>query len=229
MHKILSLLYVCLLLSCQNEPTVKSDKLISPDCEFTFGIDVSHHVGKIDWQRIANSHQPVKFAFMRATKGIETDETFSTNWKDCKESKIIAGAYHYLVPDLPAEIQFQTFSNAVKLSKGDLPPVLDVEEKWKNEENMIKEIKIWLKMAEQHYKIKPILYCGLNFFNNNLEKDFNNQTLWIAAYSGKAILKDVNWTFHQFTNHQEMVGMNHVCDGNEFRGSLKDLRQMCIK
>lgn len=218
------LLFICLS-SCQQEAIQK----ISNDNEYTFGIDVSHYVGKVDWQAIADSYQPVEFAFMRSSTGLNKDTEFKANWKGCKKAGIIRGAYHYFSPNVSADEQFKIFSSMVELSKGDLPPVLDIEAMWKDKDEMMKEIKSWLEMAEKKYGIKPIIYSGLNFYNAHLKDEFNDHTLWIAAYSGKAILKNTDWTFHQFTDHQKMFGMKNVCDGNEFRGSLEELRELCLK
>jgi GH25 family lysozyme M1 (1,4-beta-N-acetylmuramidase) len=57
----------------------------------------------------------------------QIDKNFAKNWIELENRKIRRGAYHFFAPDVPAEIQFETFKKAVNLKKGDLPPILDVE------------------------------------------------------------------------------------------------------
>ncbi len=44
-----------------------------------------------------------------------------------KENKIMRGAYHYYRPNENSIEQANLFIKTVKLQKGDLPPVLDIE------------------------------------------------------------------------------------------------------
>jgi len=118
------------------------------------GIDISHHNNVYDWDKLDGK---VSFCFIKATQGSKyKDPDFERNWKETKNHGIIRGAYCFFQPNVSAEKQFKNFKKHVKLSKGDLPPVLDVELK----ECDINEVNKWLKMAEKHYKVKPIVYSG---------------------------------------------------------------------
>ena len=62
-------------------------------------------------------------------------------------------------------VQFENFSKMVTLEPGDFPPVLDIEEMGKyGTENLVAEILNWLKLAEKHYVVIPIVYTGSHFY-----------------------------------------------------------------
>lgn len=94
------------------------------------GIDVSEFQGKVDWEEveILDEKYPVQFVFIRATAGNDrVDRQFKRNWEGAKENKIMRGAYHYYRPNENSIEQADLFIKTVKLQKGDLPPVLDIE------------------------------------------------------------------------------------------------------
>lgn len=124
-----------------------------------YGIDVSHYQGVINWDKAVKIQDsfPISFVFVRATAGKNlVDRTFHANWKELDEKGIIKGAYHYYRPDENSLQQADNFIKAVRLKKGDLPPVLDIEnvpqsqsvEKFKNRvEKMVTQgrISLWSK------------------------------------------------------------------------------------
>jgi GH25 family lysozyme M1 (1,4-beta-N-acetylmuramidase) len=83
-------------------------------------------------------------------------------------------------------------------------------------------------LAEKEYGVKPLIYTGLTFYTHNLTGYVDDYPLWIAAYSGKHRLKNVNWTFHQFTENVTVKGVRTAVDGNDFKGDLEDLKKMCL-
>ncbi len=203
-------------------------QLISPD--YVFGIDVSHHQGNIQWDKVSQSHHPIDFVFVRATVGKSTDRKFHYNWREVYNYGYTRGAYHYFQPMFSGKEQFQKFAKEVILKKGDLPPVLDIEYKGsKSAASYRKEVLIWLKLAEKHYNIKPIIYTGYSFYQQYLKGYINNYPLWIANYSGKQKLQQCKWTFHQLTDKVSISGIKGYVDGNDFKGSLDDLEAMTVK
>jgi len=90
------------------------------------GIDVSHYQSRVSWSTISPS--AVQFAFVKATEGIDyKDSLFDYNWAELGRTGIRKGAYHFFRPNLPPGEQARHFARTVKLSAGDMPPVLDVE------------------------------------------------------------------------------------------------------
>lgn len=62
--------------------------------ERALGIDVSHHQGEIDWDKVAASR--VSFVFLKATEGRTfTDTRFQSNRERIERTDLLMGAYHY--------------------------------------------------------------------------------------------------------------------------------------
>lgn len=190
-----------------------------------FGIDVSQYQGKIEWSEVRTSHHPIEFVFIRATMGVDgIDRYFKRNWNGAKEQDYICGAYHYYRPNENAVNQFENFKSMVRLQKGDFVPVLDIEKESKFGTEKLREgVLIWLKLAEEEYGKKPIVYTGLNFYQKILKGHIDGYPLWIAAYSGKKKLNGVDWTFHQFTEKVIVKGIKSTVDGNDFKGDISEL------
>jgi lysozyme len=200
------------------------------------GIDVSKYQGKINWEKVKEMNTKkginIDFVFIKATRGAKTiDPKFYTNWQQADNHDIARGAYHYFSPGVSGAEQARNFIKTVELKRTDLPPVLDYEEK-----ASIKEVKIWLKIVEKHYGIKPIIYTGSSFYKDNLGKDFDRYTLWISHGPFEAH-RDLNipgpavsrkWSFWQFSDKAKIEGIKGDVDFNVFSGKLSDLKKLTI-
>jgi len=198
----------------------------------TFGLDISHHQGTIDWDSVAASEHPIQFVIMRATYGSrKLDDQFHRNWEESNGKNLVRGIYHYYRPHQSSTSQFEFFKSHVYLGKGDLPPVIDVEKHSVfGRENLLKGVKNWLKLAEEHYHVQPIIYTSLYFYKMYFNsKDFKPYHFWIAAYSGRDRVADVPWTFFQFTEKVKVKGISANVDGNDFNGDRKDLEKLTIR
>ena len=195
-----------------------------------FGIDISHYQGNIDWEALQSSEHCINYIFIRATMGSNgIDYQFQNNWKNSGENKFLRGAYHYYRPNANSTEQFKNFSSIVKLGPGDFPPVLDIEEMGKyGTENLVAGVLNWLKMAEEHYGVIPIVYTGSNFYELYLKGRIDNYPLWIAAYSGSERIRNVEWKFHQFSDRIRIKGIDEYVDGNSFNGENEDLLRLLI-
>jgi GH25 family lysozyme M1 (1,4-beta-N-acetylmuramidase) len=195
---------------------------------YVFGLDVSHYQGHINWGHVKKSKHPIKYVFIRSTMGsYAKDKKYKRNWKKAKKHNLIRGAYHYYRPDENSTKQFANFKSVVKLSKGDFPPVLDIEvDSNKGRDYLRKGVKNWLKLAEKHYGVKPIIYTSSNFYKYVLKGHVDGYTLWIADYNGKP--RGVSWDFHQFTDRVRVKGIPHYVDGNNYKGSFRSLQALCM-
>ena len=134
------------------------------------GIDISHHQGRIDWDDLKDNGSinkcPISFIMIKATEGAtQTDENFRDNFFQARENGFTRGAYHFYSVHTPAEQQAYHFIKTVKLENGDLPPVLDVEHKPKDQTDAEFKASVlqWLDLVEKHYRVKPILYTYFKF------------------------------------------------------------------
>ena len=195
----------------------------------TFGLDISHHQGYIEWDSVATSEHPIQFIFIRATNGTRIlDREFHRNWEESRGKSFLRGVYHYYRPNENSTEQFNHFNSVYSYKKGDLPPVLDIEEMGKNgEENLRKGLLNFLQLIEKNWGIKPIIYSGRTFYFSYIKDYFNNYPLWIAAYSGEQRVNLIHWEFYQFTEQLQIKGIQSAVDGNYYKGNLQDLKKMC--
>jgi len=195
------------------------------------GIDVSKYQSEVDWDEIQD--QGIRFAFVKATQGRKmVDRNFKKNWDAIAGTKIARGAYHYYLPHIPWEEQAKIFVKTVALEKGDLPPVLDVEEvRSKQSEVMVKGMKKWLEYVEKYYGMKPVVYTYKSFYNDFLLNDFRGYNLWIAYYSNDQpeMLDDAHWEFWQYTEEGTLKGIKGTVDMNCFYGNEQDFIKILKK
>lgn len=196
------------------------------------GIDVSHYQKQINWEGVRADS--IDFAFMKATEGQDfLDPLFFKNWRNAKANNLIRGAYHFYRPSVSSEIQAKHFIKVVKLSKGDFPPVLDLEVSDNRPKPIIiKGVKNWLEIIENHYGVKPIIYVNRNWYDEIIKDNFSDYTIWMAAYrtSPKPNLSDnKQWEIWQYTNKGRVKGIKGAVDLNVFYGSKNEFQKMIIE
>jgi lysozyme len=197
------------------------------------GIDVSEFQGKIKWNELGllEEKYPVNFVFVRATAGKDRiDRQFNRNWAGSKDIKLLRGAYHYYRPNENSIAQANLFIKTVKLQKGDLPPVLDIEQLPKNQslDSLKKGLKRWLLKVEDHYKVRPIIYTGESYFSDFLKDEFGEYLFWIANYNFYREKIEEDWLFWQFTEKASLPGIKHNVDVNIYNGDLQQLQFITV-
>ncbi|MDR2287146.1 MAG: glycoside hydrolase family 25 protein [Prevotellaceae bacterium] len=202
------------------------------------GIDVSRYQTTIDWEYLSsftgkNNDVKISFAFIKATEGRTIrDPMFKSNWENIGKTGIIRGAYHYFIPTRNASEQAKNFINNVKLVKGDLPPVLDIEKLGNPGAAKLREnIKIWLNEVEKHYGMKPIIYSYIDFYEKYLfvDKVLREYPLWVAHYDKKKIEFEESWLFWQHSDSGRIPGIGEKVDFNVFNGNIDKLKSLCKK
>ncbi|MCR4030966.1 MULTISPECIES: glycoside hydrolase family 25 protein [Flavobacterium] len=198
------------------------------------GFDVSEFQGKVDWEEveILDEKYPVQFVFIRATAGNNyVDRQFKRNWTGAKENKIMRGAYHYYRPNENSIEQADLFIKTVKLQKGDLPPVLDIEKLPKNQplDSLKKGLKRWLTKVEKHYQVRPIIYSGERYYSDFLKEEFSEYLFWIANYNFYREKIEDDWLFWQFTEKASLPGIKHRVDVNIYNGDLEQLHFITVE
>ena len=200
------------------------------------GIDISHQQGRIDWDELKDNgqidHCPIRFVMIKATEGAtQTDRNFRDNFFQARENGFTRGAYHFYSVHSPAEQQAYHFIKTVDLENGDLPPVLDVEHKPKNQsdEDFKHSVLKWLNIVESHYRVKPIIYTYIKFKTRYLSDPiFDEYPYWIAHYYVDSLEYQGPWKFWQHTDVGRLPGIKGNVDFNIYNGSFYDLRQMTI-
>jgi lysozyme len=199
------------------------------------GIDVSRYQNVIAWEEVkAMQVDKIRlgFAFIKATEGISnTDPQFRRNWKKARSNEMIRGAYHFFIASKDGKMQAENFIRRVDLEPGDLPPVLDVEQRnGVSKAQLRKEAKEWLEVVEAYYKVKPIIYTNVDFYNQNLGSDFDSYPLWAAHYYEQEkprIGRD--WIFWQYNDGGNVNGIISKVDFNVFNGDSLQFRNLLLR
>lgn len=212
---------------------VRTIEILDKHNQHLFGFDVSHYQNEINWRGIDSLYQkfPLDFVFIRSTMGGNgVDKNFKQNWKYAKVRLLVRGAYHYYRPDENSTLQAQNFIRNTPLTVGDFVPVLDIEDYPKHQsiEDLQKGVKNWLNIVEKHYGVKPIIYSGENFYNQNLKAHFPEYKIWIAKYSAFSDKIKDDWHFWQFTDKGSVEGIIGDVDLNIFNGNRHDLKVFLI-
>lgn len=209
-----------------------------------YGIDISHFQGPVDWARIgqipynlttrrqgrdeATASVSIGFVMVKATEGAtHLDATCADNIKAARLAGFLAGAYHVMTTSDP-NMQADNFIANSGIVKGDMAPVIDLEESilgGNNTARAQKVLKVLVRRLETHYGTKPIIYCSHNFSATlNFEKAYADYPLWVARYGSD--VKPEAADFWQFTDDGRIPGVKGPVDLDAFyckRFKLSDL------
>lgn len=190
-----------------------------------FGIDVSKHNGKINWEKLKD--EKLDFVFIKATEGkTRLDPTYQYNLKGAKSINVRVGAYHFFKFNRDGADQARNFLSRVNLSSLNFAPILDVEESgnYTNRNNpklVIKEIRKFINYVEARSSRKVIIYTNGHEYNKYIKNNFNNNPLWICSLDEVPPI-DREWKFWQYAHKGEIDGIKGWVDLNTFNGSRND-------
>ena len=213
------------------------DKIITEYNDKTFGFDISHYQKKEDikWDSltIANDGIKLDFVVMRATMGNrKKDKHFDDFWETSKKNELIRGAYHFYRADEDPVMQANNYLESVKLESGDMRPVLDIERvpRRKSREKFIEDLKVWLKIVEDKYGEKPIIYTYYYYYKDHLKGEFDDYPLWLANYNDVMVPSpDDDWKLWQFTEKGIVKGINTKVDLNIYNGNLWSFKKLTLE
>lgn len=198
------------------------------------GIDVSKYQDIIDWYSVKSmevENIKIGFAFIKATEGNgNSDRNFMRNWKKAKEAGVVRGAYHFFLASKSGRTQAENFIETVSLEKGDLPPVIDVEQTYGVGKIKLRErVKEFLLIIENHYRVRPVIYTNVDFYTQYLDEGFDEYPLWVAHYLQKDRPRIYRpWQFWQHSETGRVNGIFSKVDFNVFNGDSSDFQNMLI-
>jgi lysozyme len=199
------------------------------------GIDVSRYQNIIAWEQVQAmkvSSISLGFAYIKATEGIaNVDPQFNRNWKRSKEAGIIRGAYHFFIGSKDGKMQAENFIAKVDLETGDLPPVLDIEQlNGASAAELKKEAIRFLAVVEENYKVKPVIYTNVDFYDRYLGSDFDKYPLWVAHYyQPQQPRVNRGWVLWQHNDGGRVNGIISPVDFNVFNGDSLSFRDFLLK
>jgi lysozyme len=219
----------------QNYRTYKSFNVRIPSGYTIHGIDVSSYQGKINWQKVKAMNDDgvhITFAFIKATEGVlSMDPYFQRNWREAPKAGIICGAYHFFLPQKSGLWQARFFLQTVKVEKGDLPMVVDVEQLYRTSPAKMREqLLSFVNHIENKTGVKPIIYTNISFYQDYLQGYFDDYTLWIAHYYQPVlnVSSKTNWQFWQHSDKARINGINQKVDFNIFKGDSTAFQKLLV-
>ena len=193
------------------------------------GIDVSKHQGTIDWASLYNNHKNIEFAYIKATEGSNyVDPKYVENFANARSSGIKVGSYHYFTSMSAVKTQFNNFVSTVIVEDQDLIPVVDCENigGWTHQQ-LRDSLALFIKMIEDHFGVKPMIYTSEGFFNRYLGSAFKDNPIWIAKFNNKEPnIGNLEWTLWQYGDRGVVSGVKaNLVDVSRYnkKKSLKDL------
>ena len=197
------------------------------------GVDVSEYQGEVDWDKI--KEQGISFAFVKATEGSKgKDSYFNKNFQKLKNTDMLLGIYHFFSLESTGEEQAKNYIDTVGVTKNDdslLIPIVDIEyySDYKKEEPIKdwikKELKVLLDKLESTYRVKPMIYTTMEFYNDYLDGEFLDYDIWIRNILTKPNLENRTWKFWQYTGRGRLEGYSgeeKFIDLNVFNGSKEE-------
>jgi lysozyme len=218
--------------------------------DLVYGVDVSEWEPKVDWRTLRT--EGVRFALIRATSGIGyVDKCFKAHWEGARREGILRGPYHYLIAGQDAVRQADLFISTVGVDRGELPPIVDLEDKYNEDQpnrKIISTCKAVLDRIEQAFSRKPMVYSRTTYLQDHVTvngkapawaKDY---PLWVAQYPWVFRAESMpnknmptqppgwnNWLFWQYSEKAIINGVTDnggrstACDLDWFRGTVDEL------
>jgi len=188
----------------------------------TFGVDVSHWEGLIDWPVAARW---VPFVYYKCTDGTNfIDPTYATNKSGCMSAGIPHAPYHYYQPALDPIIQANHFIELA--GKGYGRYIVDLEEP-QLITDITSKLQLFLERVEQLTAIKPAIYTSAGYWNEFIHpkpawsKDYD---LIVAHYTQAHLpMLPIGWTtwrIWQFSDYCFFPGCTETADADWFNGDL---------
>lgn len=147
----------------------------------TYGLDVSHHQGPIDWARVKGDG--IAFAYVKATEGGDhVDTRFHENWFGAGREGVERGAYHFFTLCTPGVRQARHFLATVPDGPA-LPPALDLELAGNCAarppvEDVRTEVTLYVEAVEKALGQRVLLYVGDDFADRYF-RDLGGREQWV--------------------------------------------------
>lgn len=212
-----------------------------------YGIDISRHqhekgrkrysinwknlsitsLGRISKKKITGTvNYPVSFVYIKTTEGTTIfNRYFAADYKAARQHGYKVGCYHFFSTRTSGIKQARFFLKRSRYTRGDFPPVLDVEptakmiSKMGGANAMFREIRQWLNAVESAWGVRPVLYVSQSFVNKYLPAApdlMKNYNVWIARYG--EYRPNVNLIYWQLSPDGRVNGIHGDVDINVFNG-----------
>ena len=212
-----------------NDPDYNPYLQCEDTCGHVHGIDLSRYQGDVFWETVGENTK-MAYVYLKATEGGDRiDPKFERNINLAHRYGLKVGSYHFFRPKTPLQKQLDNFTAQCLPGEQDLIPMIDVETLGGLQvDQFCDSLLTFLRMVEQAYHQKPLVYTFRNFYNWHLVGKLDDYQLMIALYlDEEPVLADerdiVMW---QYTGKGRIIGINGYVDKSRFLGKhgLREIR-----
>lgn len=189
----------------------------------SYGIDVSHHQGMIDWAQVAA--EDISFAYIKATEGGDhVDPRFAENWAGAGGAGLERGAYHFFTLCTSGDAQARNFLSVVPADAQALPPAVDLElagncRARPDAASVRREIGEFLRIVEEAFGQRALFYVGDDFEARYGIKQAFDRPLWQLRF---LLRPDVDgWIVWQVMGFAHVEGIEGKVDLDVMRRSAE--------
>lgn len=186
-----------------------------------YGVDVSHHQGPIDWQRVAADG--IDAAYIKATEGGDhVDSRFADNWKASARAGIVRGAYHFFTFCRGGAEQAANFLRTVPTDPDALAPAVDLEfagncSRRPDKDEFIRELRAYVDIVEASTGKTAVLYLHDNVDRRYGVRDALDRPLWQLRFVRRP---RGDWAVWQVQAFARVDGIDGGVDLDVFRPAM---------
>ena len=212
-----------------NDPDYDPYLQCEDTCDHVHGIDLSRYQGDVFWETVGENTK-MAYVYLKATEGGDRiDPKFERNINLAHRYGLKVGSYHFFRPKTPLKLQLDNFTAQCLPGEQDLIPMIDVETLGGLQvDQFCDSLLTFLRMIEEAYHQKPLVYTFRNFYNWHLVGKLDDYQLMIALYlEEEPVLADErDITMWQYTGKGRIVGINGYVDKSRFLGrhGLREIR-----
>lgn len=187
------------------------------------GIDVSHHNGVIDYDRVRADS--VDFVIIKATDGVgDTDRNLIHNYREAQRAGLDVGVYHYFRYHRSGVQQAQYFLSVVGRLDLDLPIAIDLEKTDNDapDDHVVSRLRDMINLLKRHgYRV--MIYANHDQYEEYIDGRFDDVDIWMA--SSRIPDADDPRRIWQHSHRGKVDGVEGDVDLNTFVGSRDDYQR----
>ncbi|MCX4293096.1 MAG: GH25 family lysozyme [Prevotella sp.] len=198
-------------------------------CTHVHGIDMSHYQGEVFWEAVGENTK-MAYVYLKATEGGDRiDSRYERNIELAHRHGLKVGSYHFYRPKTEQAKQLENFKTQCLPGEQDLIPMIDIESTGGyGTDEFCDSLFKFLRLVEEAYHQKPLLYTYTNFYNKHLCGKVDDYLLMIAQYTERepVLADERDIAMWQYTGKGSLNGVNGYVDKSRFMGNhgLREIR-----
>ena len=209
--------------SSSPEPTATPSATTTPAQEPTprarpvRGVDVSHHQGDVDWERVRRDR--IEFAYLKATEGSGfTDPRFLANARAARSAGLRVGGYHYFSTCSPGAPQGEHFARVLDAAPArSMPPAIDLELLGNCSDPpprpvLLDEVRAFIDVVERRTGQRVVVYAYPEFETRYRFADALDRRQWVRRIGNRPPSRD--WFIWQKDDQAVIDGISGPADLN---------------